>query len=436
MFMQLVKENLLAGLVKRKNNKMKIVDVVLSKSYTGFYFDDQKAIKNGATLDGLTYVGTPVTPGFTQIRQPGEAISIQLVLENGSYGIGDCAAVQYSGAGGRDPLFLASEFIPFIEKNIKPLLIGEDVSNFKQLAEKYDRLVINGKKLHTAIRYGITQALLNATAVANNLTKAEVIRKEYNIQGDEYLPVDVFTQSGDDRYNNADKMILKGADVLPHALINNVETKLGKNGEILIEYLKWLRARILKLRIDDAYNPVIHIDVYGTIGNAFNNDVKKIVAYLKQLADIAAPFKLRIEGPVDTGDRESTMKGLRDITKGLDDNNIPVEIVADEWCNTLEDIKYFADNKAGHMIQIKTPDLGGVNNIVEAILYCNEKHVDSYCGGTCNETDISAQVTTNIAIACNAKQVLAKPGMGCDEGFMIVKNEINRTISLANSRKR
>ena len=35
---------------------MKIVNVLLTKSYTGFYFDDQKAIKAGAKLDGFTYL--------------------------------------------------------------------------------------------------------------------------------------------------------------------------------------------------------------------------------------------------------------------------------------------------------------------------------------------------------------------------------------------
>ena len=49
-----------------------------------------------------------------------------LVLENGEIGWGDCAAVQYSGAGGRDPLFLAKDFIPIIEKYIKPVLVGND----------------------------------------------------------------------------------------------------------------------------------------------------------------------------------------------------------------------------------------------------------------------------------------------------------------------
>ena len=86
------------------------------------------------------------------------------------------------------------------------------------------------------------------------------------------------------------------------------------------------------------------------------------------------------------------------------------------------------------MLQIKTPDLGGVNNVAEAIIYCNEKGVGSYCGGTCNETNISAQTTTNIAIACKAQQCLAKPGMGVDEGYMIVKNEMNRVVAAANKR--
>ena len=415
---------------------MKIKDVILTKSYTGFYFDDQRAIKAGAGHDGTFYLGKPMTEGFQKVRQAGEAISIQLILEDGSIGYGDCAAVQYSGAGGRDPLFLAEDFIPFIKKNIVPSLIGEDVSEFKNLAEKYDRMLVNGKRLHTAIRYGLTQALLNACAVSNHLTMAEVIRRDYGINDKEYKPVPIFTQSGDDRYDNSDKMIIKEADVLPHALINNVETKLGKNGELLEEYVAWLRDRILKHRAREDYNPIFHIDVYGTIGLAFNNDVEKMTKYLLKLEQIAKPFHIRIEGPVDAGEREATMQYLKVLTKNLDDAGSKLEIVADEWCNTLEDIKYFADNKAGHMLQIKTPDLGGVNNVAEAILYCNEKHIGSYCGGTCNETNISAQTTTNIAIACKADQCLAKPGMGVDEGYMIVRNEMNRVIALANSRNK
>ena len=413
---------------------MKIIDVVCSAGKTGFYFDDQRAIKAGAGHDGMFYLGETVTPGFETIRQSGESISVQLILEDGQVAFGDCAAIQYSGAGGRDPLFLAKDFIPVIEKEIAPKLIGRDLNNFKTLAEEFDSMQVEGKRLHTAIRYGITQALLDAVAKARKVTMAEVIQADYNT-GLEITKRPIFTQSGDDRYMNADKMIIKGADVLPHALINNVKEKLGEHGEILLDYVKWLRDRILAKRVNPEYYPIFHIDVYGTIGAAFNCDTVKMADYIATLVEAAKPFKLRIEGPMDVEDRDKQIEALAALTAEVDRRGIEVELVADEWCNTLEDIKLFADKKAGHVVQIKTPDLGGVNNIADAILYCNKVGIGSYCGGTCNETNRSAEVTTNIGMACGALQVLAKPGMGVDEGFMIVFNEMARVEALVNRRK-
>lgn len=414
---------------------MKIVDVVCSAGRTGFYFDDQRAIKAGAGHDGFTYIGEPVTEGFTSIRQAGESISVMLILEDGQVAHGDCAAVQYSGAGGRDPLFLAKDFIPVIEKEIAPKLIGRELTNFKCLAEEFDKMLVNGKRLHTAIRYGVTQAILDGVAKAKKVTMAEVVRDEYNTEV-EINRIPIFTQSGDDRYNNADKMIIKGADVLPHALINNVEEKLGLKGEKLLEYVKWLSDRVLKLRTSEDYNPIFHIDVYGTIGVAFDCDTKAMADYIATLEEAAKPFKLRIEGPMDVEHRERQMEALKELTDELDNRNINVELVADEWCNTYEDVAFFADNNSGHMLQIKTPDLGGVNNTIEAILYCKKKKVGAYCGGTCNETNRSAEVCTNIAMACGADQCLAKPGMGVDEGYMIVNNEMNRVVALVNRRNK
>ena len=409
---------------------MKIIDVVCSAGRTGFYFDDQRAIKAGADHDGFTYVGSPVSPGFAAVRQAGESISVMLVLEDGQVAYGDCAAVQYSGAGGRDPLFLAKDFIPVIENNIKPQLVGREADSFKNLSEMVEAITVNGKRLHTAIRYGVTQAILDAVARATGRMMCEVVADEYGCTVTDQ-PLNIFTQSGDDRYSNADKMIIKGAQVLPHALINNVKTKLGEHGELLAEYVGWLRDRVLKLRRDESYNPIFHIDVYGTIGAAFGNDNYKGMAdYIAELEKIAAPFHLRIEGPMDVEDREKQMLALKALTAELDARGINVEIVADEWCNTLEDIKYFADNKAGHMVQIKTPDLGGINNTVEAVLYCKRLGIGAYQGGTCNETDRSAQVCVQCAMATRPDQILAKPGMGVDEGYMIVYNEMQRILAL------
>ncbi|MDD4080602.1 MAG: methylaspartate ammonia-lyase [Eubacteriales bacterium] len=408
---------------------MKITDVICAQGLTGFYFDDQRAIKAGARQDGALYVGAPKTPGFSRIRQAGEAIMVMIVLENGDVGWGDCAAVQYSGAGGRDPLFLADAFIPIIKGPVAQHLIGQEADSFRRLAKDIDKLMVDGKRLHTAIRYGVSQAILDAVAKSVNLNKCDVLAMEYDTTvSEKALPV--FSQSGDDRYLNADKMIMKGASVLPHGLFNSVE-KTGEKGERLLEYVRWLKERISTQAPYAGYQPVIHIDCYGTIGQIFGSSNYSAMAdYLATLEKAVSPLKLRIEGPMDSDGREEQMKDLKGLREELDRRAIKVELVADEWCNTLEDVIYFCDNKAGHMIQVKTPDLGSIHNTMEALLYCENAGMGAYMGGTCNETDRSAQVCVHCAMAANADQILAKPGMGVDEGLMICFNEMQRILAL------
>ena len=156
---------------------------------------------------------------------------------------------------------------------------------------------------------------------------------------------------------------------------------------------------------------------------------------MKKVEAAAKPFAIRIEGPMDMGDKDKQIEVLAALTKRLDADGTKVELVADEWCNTLEDIKAFVDAGAGHVIQIKTPDLGGINNTIEAVKYCKDNNVGAYCGGTCNETSRSAEILTNISMATGALQQLAKPGMGVDEGIMLVNNEMSRVERLVKMRQ-
>ncbi|MGB9857218.1 MAG: methylaspartate ammonia-lyase [Dictyoglomaceae bacterium] len=407
---------------------MKIKSALYSIGLSGFYFDDQRAIKAGAREDGFAYRGVPLTPGYETVRQKGESLSIIFILEDGDFAYGDCAAIQYSGAGGREPLFRARDFLEILDKKIFPFLLEKEWKSFKELAEIIENWQEDSKKLHSALRYGITQGILDAFARFKKKTMTEIIAEEYNLPII-VKPVPIFCQSGDDRYINADKMIIKRVDVLPHALINNVETKLGWRGEKLIEYLGWLKERI-KILAGEDYKPIFHIDVYGTIGLAFQYNLEEIVRYFSLLEKVSHPYKLRIEGPVDLESKDKQIEYLSKLRKALKEKGINVDIVADEWCNSLKDIEEFVKAEAVDMIQIKTPVLGSVHKSVEAVLFCKKNNVGAYVGGTCNETDRSAQVSTHIALATQADQILAKPGMGVDEGLMIVYNEMQRTLSI------
>ncbi|MEJ1619759.1 methylaspartate ammonia-lyase, partial [Escherichia coli] len=85
----------------------------------------------------------------------------------------------------------------------------------------------------------------------------------------------------------------------------------------------------------------------------------------------AQGLPLYIEGPVDAGNKPDQIRLLTAITKELTRLGSGVKIVADEWCNTYQDIVDFTDAASCHMVQIKTPDLGSIHNIVDAVLYCN-----------------------------------------------------------------
>ncbi|SFS00384.1 methylaspartate ammonia-lyase [Halomicrobium zhouii] len=409
---------------------MRIEDVRAIPGVSGFFFDDQRAIKQGATQDGFDYEGDPVTPGFERVREAGECLIVELELTDGTVARGDCAAVQYSGAGGRDPLFRAAEYVPVVEGPVADALVGRDATAFggnATVVESLDPAKTDGDRLHTAVRYGVSQALLNAAARASHRTPTDVLAEAYGtVPADE--PVPVFGQSGDERYANAEKMILKGVPVLPHGLFNSVE-KVGDDGETLVEYLDWLAERATER--GEAYDPRFHVDVYGVLGEVFGPpyDREEVVSYFEELRAAASPYPLQVEGPMDAEGRAEQIHAMAELREGLASAGVDVDLVADEWCNTLDDVQAFVDTGAADVVQVKAPDLGGIQRSAEAVRYCEGTDTRAYLGGTCNETVTSARACAHVALATNAAQVLAKPGMGFDEGFMVVTNEMRRTIA-------
>jgi methylaspartate ammonia-lyase len=409
---------------------MKIAKVLCAQVRSGFFNWDLKAIKaGGAKANGFTYDGEPVTPGFKKIVQPGTALSVMLVLEDGQVAFGDCLDVILTGFAGRDPLFIAKDHVGFVEQEVGALLTGRSLEQFKPLAMEVDVMKRGGRTIHTGLRFGITQALLHAVALARRMTMAEVIAREYDSRP-AAAPVPILASSLHlDDYLMIDRMILKQAELLPHASIHHVEKELGLDGEKLVKYAAQLKNRIAEIGAP-GYRPGIHFDVYGTFGELFKLDPHRIADYIGKLEKTVAPHELFIETPVMCASKAEQIVGLRDLTKLLRKKGLKAQVIADDWCNTLSDIKEFVDAKAADIIQIKVPDLGGIHNTIEAVLYARGNNTGVCLGGTGNETDQSTRITMHIALACNPSFMMAKPGFGGDEALMIMTNEMVRTLAL------
>jgi methylaspartate ammonia-lyase len=132
--------------------------------------------------------------------------------------------------------------------------------------------------------------------------------------------------------------------------------------------------------------------------------------------------------------REAQIEAMKTLRAYVRFRRMNVQLVVDEWANTLDDIRAFVEAQAADMIQIKMPDLGSVHNSVEAVLACKADDVGAFLGGSCAETDLSARVAVHVALATRPDLIMAKPGMGVDEGITLVQNEMARTLAWIRAR--
>jgi methylaspartate ammonia-lyase len=443
-----------------------------------YYYDDLAALQSDAMPLSERYTAAPLTPGFRRVREVAEAVSVGLVLDTGRVAWGDCVAVEFSGKSGRDPVFRTEEGLSTIRRAVAPLLQGREITSFRQLAEEVDGLVESvevvkplpqstgmtrrellttparlwrdaqreqkkatpteritvERRLHTAIRYGVSQALLKAVALAHGVTMAEVIAEEWGLPLPD-VPVPIHAQCGADRYAGADKMIARRVASLPHTLVDNIPQQLGEDAVVLTRYARWLKARIQELG-GQGYCPTIHLDVHGALGQIFDNELGHVLGQLYALEQAVQPYPLRVECPVLMESREAQIETMKTLREYVRFRKMNVQLVADEWANTLDDIRAFVDAQAADMIQIKMPDLGSVHNSVEAVLACKSGSVGAFLGGSCAETDLSARVSVHVALATQPDIIMAKPGMGVDEAASLVQNEMARTLAWIREREK
>lgn len=413
---------------------MRIKDVICAAGRSGYMHRDLLAIKSGkARPNGSLYEGAPMAPGFTRIIEPATIISVMLVLDDGQIAFGDCADVILAGVAGRDPAFNARDHIDYVRGEVADALRHRDVSKFRPNAEEMDRYSPGGSRPHTAVRYGVSQALLHATALAHKLTMAEVIAREYGSTLST-VPIPILASCAKDDLGQLDRVILKRVELLPHGSFQIVSEHIGLEGEKLAAFVRRVATRVKDIG-DADYHPRIHVDLYGTLGELFSMNVEPLADYLGRLRQESGAYQLLVESPMIAKTQEEQIEKFRGLRELLGKKGVDVGLVADEWCNTLSDIKLFTEAGASDFVQIKTPDLGSIHNTIEGVLYCKSHGMGACLGGTANETDHSARISTHVGLACQPDFMLSKPGLGADEALMIQTNEMARTLAILRARR-
>ena len=342
---------------------MVITDVLAVPVRAGFFADDQAAIRAGAVHDGFTYAGVPLTPGFRAIRQPGEAVSVLLLLDDGQVAHGDCAAVQYSGVGGRDAaLPRGASLRSMIERHVAPLLRGTRGRRASATRHaRSTRSCVDGEPLHTAIRYGVTQALLDAVARAHGVTMAEVVR-------DEYAPARDRT-GADVRAVRRRAVLQRRQDGAQGGGRPPARPDQRGRDQARPRWRAAAGVRLLGARPDPRAPRATRRTRRGCTSTCTGRSARRSAAMSTRWRTIsrvsakhASPFAVSVEHAVDAGSRDAQVRAFAALRASPRERGCDVRIAVDEWCNTLEDIELFVAAGAADVIHVKTPDLGGINN--------------------------------------------------------------------------
>ncbi|MCB0418257.1 MAG: methylaspartate ammonia-lyase [Bdellovibrionaceae bacterium] len=383
-----------------------------------YYNEDLLALQQHPVSPSQRYTTPAHTPGMRHLRQVAEVLSLGLQLADGGVFWGDALGVSYAGKSGREGVFRAN-----------PTQAGVLFERSSELGKgfKEDCATLAQWGVSRALGFGISQALLRAHASVSGTCMTSFLCKEYSLA----LPsdrVELHGSCGYDWNDNVDKMVFYRLASLPAGQGDDLPNRVGQRGEKLLEYVSWLKSRVA---LQKDYTPVFHFDFHGGLDLVFERNRNQVIEYLCQLATACLPFKLRVESPLHAANREQMLQAYRELHEALE--GVSLELVADEWANTAEDVQVFAESGAVDMIHIKMPDLGSLDNTVRAIQVCQKNGVGSLLGGSCVETFVSSTIAVPIALALRPTLLMAKSGMGVNEAVSSAHNEMGRELALLQS---
>jgi len=404
---------------------VRIAKVIASEGVGGSYCSDQDAIAKGAVVDGLFVRGKPVLPGFHTCRDVASAICLQVVLDDGQVAHGDGTSLVYPGRGGADPPFDGRDLIPIVEGVVADALVGGVLDGFRPLARIVESLRVDGKRLHSALRWGLEGTLLDAVALSRKLTKAEVLAEEWQAPlASEGPPLNVQHGFGWDL--GIDKAILRQVGAYHRA------THHRQMWDDHPRALKLFRDRVREfapgLKID------IQLDMNGFGGRAFDNSSDRLVEHIAHLERCVEPYGILVGSPFEMPDRSSQIAKLAELRSRMRAAGLRSQLVADHWCLSHEDHVAFAEAGVADYHAVRAVAMGSCHEAVESLLYLKRRGIKTWLSATATGTDRGAQVMAHMALATHPDLMTATPGGGVDEAHSITVNEISRTLALIKAR--
>ncbi len=401
----------------------KVIDVVTYRGVGGYYFEDLDHIRAHQTPVAERYHTRTTHERYPFVRTPAPVIGVGLKLEDGQTFFGDAVAVSFSGKSGRAATSSENDLELWFQRDFAAWIKGQTMTSWLDLETNFLQIFHDAPAF---IRYAVSQALVSCVSSIQRTLPAFVMAKDLGLTPAK-SPIATHGSAGADFGATVDRMLARKVPYLPQGQFENLDTQIGPEGKHLITWTREFVQRSGRF----GYQPTLTLDFHGALDTLFAGDDRKIGEFLANLAKAAYPLQLHIESPVvgaDLADHATRLARLRQEIRKL---NAHVCIVADEWANETKDIQYLIAKNAVDGIHIKCPDTGALSECAAAVATCKSHGIFVILGGSCTETDIGAQLSTHLAVATTPDAVLIKPGMGFDESYALITNEMARIFAVA-----
>lgn len=389
---------------------------------------------------------TKIVDVLAQVAQGigANVVSVGLVLENGQIGWGDCVDLVNDG-----------ELLSAIVLNyVRPLLVGRQLVSFRELSAEIQALTetitlvetihhppppkkegVSRRKMFTlnwereqppapppeiiehqeirpilaTVRYGASQALLNALALAKQTSIVDVLQREYDFAKlTKTVPTLPFLYVR--QLNSAKRMFVYRPSAIGLSLSStDFDSEMGNNGVVLSNAAQRLRTDALATDGPHKFSPTFYYRVFGGYGVQQNNSVGKVLGKLFTIHKNAKPYQLWVEDAMLGDDFDHYIKLNKQLRKLSNLRKMTSLLVANHYVDSLARVQAVIDAEAAHHVYLDPSKLGSVGTMLDALALCRQAGLGVVWGGHSAETMLSADVTSQIVMACQPDFVVTKP---------------------------
>lgn len=398
--------------------------VLTAISWGSYYFEDITRIRRDLIPVSDRYHTETTHDSYPRVRTPAPAVSIGLQMADGTVAWGDCVPVSFSGKSGRalpkDPAALAQ----WLQQDLGPWFTGRKIESWLELETAFLK---DFGDIPAFVRYGVSQAMVGMVAAATKRSFWRIFAEDLQLKTPD-VRIPLHGSCGGDWGDTVDRMLARGLAFLPQGQFECLEEQIGSDGKNLIAWIHDFKARAARFN----YTPTVTLDFHGALDELCNSNLVRVADMIQSLIQAAAPHACHIESPLLAADFQTFKTRISELKQILMDRGFKApsfRLVADEWANSVQEMKVLSTAKAVDGIHVKMPDVGTLSECAEAVRILRDAGTFTLLGGSCTETMNGAKCTAHLAMVARPDAVLVKPGMGFDESFAYLDGEMAKVLA-------